>query len=82
MELAVMSIGPAVAIAAAVEMAGLITEDIDVHELNEAAASQVCACDQSQSIASKIVMQQTGEICVAKGTDGCSVPMAQHKVRT
>ena len=56
MGLASMSIGPAVAIPAAVEMAGLTTGDVDVHKLDEAAASQVCACDKSQNIASKVVM--------------------------
>ena len=38
---AVMGIGPAVAIPAAVEKAGLSVDDIDVFELNEAFASQV-----------------------------------------
>ena len=38
---AVMGIGPAVAIPAAVKMAGLSVEDIDLFELNEAFASQV-----------------------------------------
>jgi acetyl-CoA acyltransferase 1 len=38
---AVMGIGPAVAIPAAVEMAGLTLDDIDVFEINEAFASQV-----------------------------------------
>ena len=37
---AVMGIGPAVAIPAAVEKAGLSVDDIDVFELNEAFASQ------------------------------------------
>ena len=36
----VMGIGPAVAVPAAVEMAGLALEDIDVYEINEAFASQ------------------------------------------
>ena len=39
---AVMGIGPAVAIPAALKMAGLTTDDIDLYELNEAFASQVC----------------------------------------
>ena len=38
---AVMGIGPAVAIPAAVKMAGLTADDIDLYELNEAFASQV-----------------------------------------
>lgn len=38
---AVMGIGPAVAIPAAVEAAGLTIDDIDIFELNEAFASQV-----------------------------------------
>ena len=38
---AVMGIGPAVAIPAAVKMAGLTIDDIDLFELNEAFASQV-----------------------------------------
>ena len=39
---AVMGIGPAVAIPAAVAMAGLSIEDIDLFELNEAFSSQAC----------------------------------------
>ncbi len=38
---AVMGIGPAVAIPAAVQKAGLSLDDIDLYELNEAFASQV-----------------------------------------
>ena len=38
---AIMGIGPSVAIPAALEMAGLQTDDIDLFELNEAFASQV-----------------------------------------
>ena len=38
---AVMGIGPSVAIPAALKMAGLTTQDIDLYELNEAFASQV-----------------------------------------
>ena len=38
---AVMGVGPAVAIPAAVAMAGLTLDDIDVIELNEAFSSQV-----------------------------------------
>jgi hypothetical protein len=38
---AVMGIGPAVAIPAAVQQAGLSLDDIDVYEINEAFASQV-----------------------------------------
>jgi acetyl-CoA acetyltransferase len=37
---AVMGIGPSVAIPAALKMAGLTTQDIDLYELNEAFASQ------------------------------------------
>jgi acetyl-CoA acyltransferase 1 len=38
---AIMGIGPAVAIPAAVQRAGLSLDDIDVYEINEAFASQV-----------------------------------------
>ena len=38
---AIMGIGPAVAIPAAVSKAGLSLDDIDVFEVNEAFASQV-----------------------------------------
>lgn len=45
---AIMGIGPSVAIPAALKMAGLQTNDIDLFELNEAFASQVlsntCTC--------------------------------------
>ena len=37
----IMGIGPSVAIPAALDMAGLQTDDIDLFELNEAFASQV-----------------------------------------
>ena len=50
---AVMGIGPAVAIPAAVKMAGLAVDDIDLFELNEAFASQVGAhppCRQPSSV--------------------------------
>ncbi len=40
----VMGIGPAVAVPAALEKAGLSKDDIDIYELNEAFASQVCGC--------------------------------------
>ena len=39
---AIMGIGPAVAIPEAVALAGLTLDDIDVFEINEAFASQVC----------------------------------------
>jgi acetyl-CoA acetyltransferase len=39
---AIMGIGPAVAIPDAVARAGLTLDDIDVYEINEAFASQVC----------------------------------------
>lgn len=41
---AVMGIGPAVAIPAALKMAGLTIDDIDLVELNEAFSSQVVPC--------------------------------------
>lgn len=41
---AIMGIGPAVAIPAALSQAGLSTEDIDLYELNEAFASQATYC--------------------------------------
>lgn len=41
---AIMGIGPAVAIPAALEKAGLKTSDIDVYEINEAFASQAVYC--------------------------------------
>ena len=41
---AVMGIGPAVAIPAALKAAGLTTDDIDLFELNEAFASQATYC--------------------------------------
>ena len=40
----VMGIGPAVAIPAALDRAGLTTQDVDVYELNEAFASQATYC--------------------------------------
>jgi acetyl-CoA acetyltransferase len=41
---AIMGVGPAVAIPAAVKQAGLTLEDIDVYEINEAFASQALYC--------------------------------------
>lgn len=41
---AIMGVGPAVAIPAAVEQAGLTLDDIDVYEINEAFASQATYC--------------------------------------
>jgi acetyl-CoA acyltransferase 1 len=41
---AIMGVGPAVAIPAAVKMAGLTLDDIDVYEINEAFASQALYC--------------------------------------
>ncbi len=43
---AIMGVGPAYAIPAAVKSAGLAIEDIDVFELNEAFASQATWCMQ------------------------------------
>lgn len=40
----IMGIGPAAAIPAALEKAGLAIKDIDVFEINEAFASQACYC--------------------------------------
>ena len=39
---AIMGVGPAVAIPEAVKQAGLSIDDVDLFELNEAFASQVC----------------------------------------
>jgi acetyl-CoA acyltransferase 1 len=41
---AIMGVGPAVAIPAAVKKAGLTLDDIDVYEINEAFASQALYC--------------------------------------
>jgi acetyl-CoA acyltransferase 1 len=41
---AIMGVGPAVAIPAAVKQAGLTLDDIDVYEINEAFASQALYC--------------------------------------
>eukprot|EP00882_Tetradesmus_deserticola_P002071 GHRQ01002219.1.p1 GENE.GHRQ01002219.1~~GHRQ01002219.1.p1 ORF type:complete len:461 (+),score=229.43 GHRQ01002219.1:155-1537(+) len=41
---AIMGVGPAVAIPAAVEKAGLSLDDVDVYEINEAFASQATYC--------------------------------------
>lgn len=41
---AIMGVGPAVAIPAALAKAGLTIEDIDVYEINEAFASQATFC--------------------------------------
>lgn len=61
---AIMGIGPSVAIPAALKMAGLQTDDIDLFELNEAFASQVSAmaCHTLQEEAC------TASPCTAMGT--------------
>jgi acetyl-CoA acyltransferase 1 len=41
---AIMGVGPAVAIPAALKQAGLTLDDIDVYEINEAFASQALYC--------------------------------------
>ncbi len=56
---AIMGVGPAVAIPEAVKQAGLSIDDIDLFELNEAFASQVCqplncGCETSSCMLQKL----------------------------
>ena len=46
----IMGIGPACAIPVALKKAGLKTDDIDIFEINEAFASQVCMIDVYPSL--------------------------------
>ena len=73
---AVMGIGPAVAIPAAVKMAGLTIDDIDLFELNEAFASQVgvCIISSSACLRKSVLLSQCGPICILlKACHACIV---------
>ncbi|PKA46224.1 3-ketoacyl-CoA thiolase 2, peroxisomal [Apostasia shenzhenica] len=61
---AVMGIGPAVAIPAAVKAAGLGMEDIDVYEINEAFASQYVYCIKRLGLDPKKVNVNGGAIAL------------------
>ncbi|CAK0784137.1 3-ketoacyl-CoA thiolase 2, peroxisomal [Coccomyxa viridis] len=61
---AVMGIGPAVAIPAAVEKAGLSVDDIDVFELNEAFASQATYCVEKLGLDPERVNPNGGAIAL------------------
>jgi len=63
-EPAVMGIGPAVAIPAAVQQAGLSLQDIDVFEINEAFASQAVYCVQKLNIPVEKVNPNGGAIAL------------------
>ncbi|XP_057855161.1 3-ketoacyl CoA thiolase 1, peroxisomal isoform X2 [Cryptomeria japonica] len=61
---AVMGIGPAVAIPAAVEAAGLQINDIDLYEINEAFASQYVYCCKKLGLDSEKVNVNGGAIAL------------------
>ncbi|CAL8469403.1 g8944 [Coccomyxa elongata] len=61
---AVMGIGPAVAIPAAVQKAGLSIDDIDVFELNEAFASQATYCVQKLGLDMEKVNPNGGAVAL------------------
>jgi acetyl-CoA acyltransferase 1 len=63
-EPAVMGIGPAVAIPAAVKMAGISLQDVDVYEINEAFASQAVYCVQKLGIPVEKVNPNGGAIAL------------------
>uniref|UniRef100_A0A0G4H6Y4 acetyl-CoA C-acyltransferase n=1 Tax=Chromera velia CCMP2878 TaxID=1169474 RepID=A0A0G4H6Y4_9ALVE len=60
----VMGIGPAVAIPAALRMAGLTIKDIDVFEVNEAFASQATYCMQDLGIPKQKLNPKGGAIAL------------------
>jgi len=60
----IMGIGPAVAIPAALEKAGLALDDIDVFEINEAFASQATYCVQKLGIPQEKVNPLGGAIAL------------------
>jgi acetyl-CoA acyltransferase 1 len=61
---AIMGVGPAVAIPAAVEQAGLTLDDIDVYEINEAFASQATYCVQKLGLDASKVNPNGGAIAL------------------
>ena len=61
---AIMGIGPAAAIPAALELAGLTIEDIDVFEINEAFASQATYCVRKLGIDEAKVNPNGGAIAL------------------
>ena len=61
---AIMGVGPAVAIPAAVSAAGLTVDDIDVFELNEAFASQATYCAQKLGLDDTKVNPNGGAIAL------------------
>jgi acetyl-CoA acyltransferase 1 len=61
---AVMGIGPSVAIPAALKMAGLTTDDIDLYELNEAFASQATFCGEKLGLDPEKVNVNGGAIAL------------------
>jgi len=63
-EPAVMGIGPAVAIPAAVQKAGISLQDVDVFEINEAFASQAVYCVQKLGIPVEKVNPNGGAIAL------------------
>lgn len=61
---AIMGVGPAVAIPAAVAQAGLTLDDIDVYEINEAFASQATYCVQKLGLDESKVNPNGGAIAL------------------
>ena len=77
--LEVMGIGPAVAIPAVLEKAGLTIDDIDVFELNEAFASQVGRRSQDTARAARAPGTQPGRR--QSGNDAASDVVAMRRQR-
>jgi len=61
---AVMGIGPAVAIPAALEKAGITANDVDLFEINEAFASQATYCVEKLGLDASIVNVNGGAIAL------------------
>nr|XP_043629826.1 3-ketoacyl-CoA thiolase 2, peroxisomal [Erigeron canadensis] len=61
---AIMGIGPAVAIPAAVKAAGLLVDDIDLFEINEAFASQFLYCQKKLEIDPQKINVNGGAIAI------------------
>lgn len=80
----VMGIGPAVAIPAALDKAGLKIEDIDIYEINEAFASQATYCIEHLKIPLEKVNPKGGAIALghplgATGARMCATLMPELK---
>ena len=79
---AIMGVGPAVAIPAAVKKAGLTLDDIDVYEINEAFASQALYCVKDLGIDPAKVCHAVPLSQPLQGELSVSLPVAESPDRS